>query len=215
MKKTLWTYGDSFTESFDTAKGAFFWVDEYVAWKGYIPKVYGEIISDEMEMELVNLGRGGTDNYSIFQSVCDSANLINSNDVIIIGCSSCTRFRLVNKFDNWISIIPMLNRNIRNLEDVSNTTLEEVLINRTKAKYAYEVHSWIKLLNIAFPNNLIIHWSPLDRIVSKNYIGNLTNITKETNKNIINDHYGEVGHRQLAKIFIDMINSNTIYTRML
>jgi hypothetical protein len=208
MKKTLWTYGDSFTESLNTTKGAL-WVDKYVAWKGYIPRVYGEIISDEMGMELVNLGRGGSDNYSIFQSVCDSANLINSNDVIIIGWSSCTRFRLVDKWDNWKPIIPMFDGNIRNLEDVSNTTLEEVLINRTKTKYASEVHSWIKLLNIAFPNNLIIHWSPLDRIVSKNYIGNVTNITKETNEEIVNGHYGEVGHIQLANEFIRMIKSNT------
>ena len=208
MKKTLWTYGDSFTESLNTTNRAL-WVDEYVAWKGYIPRVYGEIISDEMGMELVNLGRGGSDNYSIFQSVCDSANLINSNDVIIIGWSSCTRFRLVDKWDNWKPIIPMFDRNIRNLEDVSNTTLEEVLINRTKTKYASEVHSWIKLLNITFPNNLIIHWSPLDRIVSKNYIGNLTNITNETNEEIVNGHYGEVGHIQLANEFIRMIKSNT------
>jgi hypothetical protein len=103
----------------------------------------------------------------------------------------------------------MFDGNIRNLEDVSNTTLEEVLINRTKTKYASEVHSWIKLLNIAFPNNLIIHWSPLDRIVSKNYIGNVTNITKETNEEIVNGHYGEVGHIQLANEFIRMIKSNT------
>jgi len=68
MKRTLWTYGDSFTESMNTATGAL-WVDEYVGWKGYIPKVYGEIISDNMGMELVNLGKGGSDNYSIFQSV--------------------------------------------------------------------------------------------------------------------------------------------------
>ena len=162
-----------------------------------------------MGMELVNLGRGGSDNYSIFQSVCDSSNRINSNDVIIIGWSSCTRFRLVDKWDEWKPIIPKFDRNIRNLEDVSNTTLEEVLINRTKSKYVSEVHSWIKLLNITFANNLIIHWSPLDREVSKNYIGELTNITKETNEEIINGHYGEIGHMQLANEFIKMIKSNT------
>lgn len=207
MKKTLWLFGDSFTQSFINNTNE--WATQYVEWKEYAPKVYGEIISDKMGMELVNLGRGGSDNYSIFQSICDSSNLINSNDVIIIGWSSCTRFRLVNKWDDWKSIIPMFDRNMSNLEDVSNTTLEEVLINRTKVKYAHEVHSWIKLLNLTFSNNLIIHWSPLDRIVSKNYIGNLTNITKETNGLINDGHYGEVGHLQLATIFIDMINANT------
>ena len=68
MKKTLWTFGDSFTESFGTTKGRN-WIDNYIDWKGYVPKVYGEIISDEMGFELVNLGKGGSDNYSIFQNI--------------------------------------------------------------------------------------------------------------------------------------------------
>ena len=106
-------------------------------------------------------------------------------------------------------IIPKFDRNARNLEDVSNNTLEEILINRTKLKYTDEVHSWIKLLNIAFPNNLVIHWSPLDRDVSKSYIENLTKIYNESNGLIDDGHYGEVGHTQLANIFSSMIKSNT------
>ena len=83
------------------------------------------------------------------------------------------------------------------------------MVNRTHNLYIEEVRSWMKLLNIVFSNNLVIHWSPLDRIVSKNYIGKLTTITKETNGEIDDGHYGEIGNIQLANEFMRMIKSNT------
>jgi len=207
MKKKLWTFGDSFTQSFSDSTDS--WVKVYCDWKGYIPKVYGEILADTLQFNLMNYGRGGIDNYSIFQNVCNISDKILPNDIIIIGWTSATRFRLVDKWGEWKPIIPKFDRNARNLEDVSNNTLEEILINRTKLKYTDEVHSWIKLLNIAFPNNLVIHWSPLDRGVGKNYIENLTKIYNESNGLIDDVHYGEVGHTQLANIFSSMIKSNT------
>lgn len=207
MKKTLWTYGDSFTESLSDNKAE--WVKKYIDWKGYIPKVYGEVIADEMGLDLVNLGKGGSDNYSIFQAICDSAHRINSNDIILIGWSSCSRFRLVDKWDIWKPIIPNFDKNLRNIENISQSTIDEILVNRTHNLYIEEVRSWMKLLNIVFSNNLVIHWSPLDRIVSKNYIGKLTTITKETNGEIDDGHYGEIGNIQLANEFMRMIKSNT------
>ena len=51
MKKTLWTFGDSFTESLSDNKAD--WVQKYIEWKGYIPKVYGEVIAERMEIKLV------------------------------------------------------------------------------------------------------------------------------------------------------------------
>jgi hypothetical protein len=207
MKKTLWLFGDSFTQSLVDNKDE--WATQYVEWKGYAPKVYGEILADTFGFNLMNYGSGGIDNYSIFQNICNLSDKIFPNDVIIIGWTSVTRFRLVDKWNNWKRIIPKFDRNVRNLEDVSNTTLEEILINRTKERYTEEVCSWIKLLNTTFSNNLIINWSALDRGVSKNYIANLTTIRDESGGIIDDGHYGEVGHIQLANEFSGMINSNT------
>jgi lysophospholipase L1-like esterase len=206
MKRTLWTFGDSFTESFSDNKAI--WLDKYIDWKGYIPKVYGEVISEEMGINLVNLGKGGTDNYSIFQSVCDSVHRINSNDVIIIGWSSTIRFRLVDNLGRWKPIIPVFDRNAHNLENVSNNTLEEILLNRDSEVYKNEVRSWIKLLNHTFQNNLLIHWSWVDNSVAPNYFGNIATIQTETNGTIDDGHYCEKGHIQLAKEFMDMISTN-------
>ena len=64
---TLWTFGDSMTAGYTEGSG---WADKYIEWKGYKPKIYPEIISDKLGMELKNLAKGGYDNYSIFETLC-------------------------------------------------------------------------------------------------------------------------------------------------
>lgn len=206
MKKTLWTFGDSFTESLSDNKAD--WVQKYIEWKGYIPKVYGEVMAERMEIKLVNMGKGGSDNYSIFQSICDSVHNIKSDDIILVGWSSTTRFRLVDKWDEWKHIIPNFDRNQRTLENISQSTIDEILVNRTHNLYIEEVRSWLKLLNYTFSNNTIIHWSALEYTAAHNYFRNLPTIRLETNGEIDDNHYCEEGHIQLANEFMKMLSEN-------
>jgi hypothetical protein len=206
MKKTLWTFGDSFTESLSDNKAD--WVQKYIEWKGYIPKVYGEVMAERMEIKLVNMGKGGSDNYSIFQSICDSVHNIKSDDIILVGWSSTTRFRLVNKLNSWKHIIPNFDRNQRTLENISQSTIDEILVNRTHNLYIEEVRSWLKLLNYTFSNNTIIHWSALEYTAAHNYFRNLPTIRLETNGEIDDNHYCEEGHIQLANEFMKMLSEN-------
>jgi hypothetical protein len=207
MKKTLWTFGDSFTESLSTSNGH--WAKLYCEWKGYTPKVYGEILADRFDFNLMNYGGGGLDNYTIFQIICDVSNNIMPNDVIIIGWSSTLRFRVVDRYGKWVHIVPNFNWVISDLDNVSKRTIEETLINRTNLKYTNEVHSWIKLLRKTFSNNLMINWSTMDENISNNYVWDIPKIVDETNGEIQDGHYGEIGHMKLSDIFTDMINSNT------
>lgn len=207
MKK-IWTFGDSFTESFSDNEAE--WVTKYILWKGYVPKVYGEFIAEQMGLELVNMGKGGSDNYSIFQSICDSVDKIDSEDIILIGWSSTTRFRLVNKYQIWKPIIPNFDRNIKNLENISKDTIDEILVNRTHNLYINEVRSWIKLLNHTFSNNTLIHWSPLEYSITMNHFKGIQTIRKETGGSIDDGHYSENGHNELARILMSMIHSNKI-----
>ena len=204
MKRKLWTFGDSFTESFSDNKAT--WVERYCEWKRYTPKVYGEIISDKMGFQLMNLGKGGSDNYSIFQKICNSVDTIKSDDVIIIGWSSVTRFRLVNMYDMWKPIIPVYERNDANLANISQTTIDEIIVNRSHNLYFEEVHSWVKLLNFTFSNNILIHWSPFLGEHHHNYFRNLTTIRRETNNDIDDGHYSEMGHIELANALMGMIS---------
>ena len=98
----LWTFGDSNTAPYDINIG---WSKEYFEWKKRPVKVYGELISKMLNYELINLGKGTSDNYTIFNEVCNAMEDINENDIILIGWSDYLRFRLVNDKDEWVSII--------------------------------------------------------------------------------------------------------------
>ena len=40
---TVWTFGDSLTERYNPD---FKWSRDYIEWKGYVPKVYGNFVSE-------------------------------------------------------------------------------------------------------------------------------------------------------------------------
>jgi hypothetical protein len=210
----LWTFGDSFTESF-AKKSA--WKSGYLNWKGYTPNVYGEIISDKLKLQHINLAIGGTDNYTILDSIISVLNRIAPNDIVIIGWSNTIRFRVVNKSNTFNTILPnylsetsKLNKDLSYLE-LSNTTLEEMCINRDNNVYINELNNYIKLLNFSFTNNKIIHWSPFaqDKQGLNTTLKTLTKyetINDETNGVVGDGHFSENAHKVLSEQLISIIN---------
>jgi hypothetical protein len=203
MKRKLWTFGDSFTDRF-TNTG---WSEKYVEWKGYAPKVYGEIIADKLDLELINLGKAGSDNYTIFQTICDVSNSVKSDDMIIIGWSSPLRYRLVNMYNRWWPIIPHSDTTMITFENVSKNTMNEIAVNRAHNLYVYEVNSWIKLLNYTFLKNNIIHWSPFEGMV-QNFFGGIESIKTETGGELDDSHYSEKGQQMLSDTLLLMLSQN-------
>jgi hypothetical protein len=45
--------------------------------------VFGDSFSEELNIKSINNARGGSDNYSIFESIWDCAEDIKDNDIII------------------------------------------------------------------------------------------------------------------------------------
>jgi hypothetical protein len=207
--KTLWTFGDSFTERYTDKYN---WSQDYIKWKGYTPKVYGDIISDKLNIDLKNMAKVGSDNYTILERVCENVDKIKDDDLIIIGWSAPTRFRLVNQNETkWISIRES-NKNEIDLfgKMISESTLQEILINRTALLYTNEVNNWIKLLNQTFKYNKIIQWSPFIKNFNGIYLNEFNRIKNETNDELKDHHPSEMGHIELANRFVSIINKNII-----
>jgi len=63
-KKQLWVFGDSFSVPFEKVK------DEhpYVPYKGYCPKIFSNIISENLNLQLMDRSHGGSSNYDIFHT---------------------------------------------------------------------------------------------------------------------------------------------------
>jgi hypothetical protein len=212
----LWVFGDSFSEPFFKIP-AMQWKMDYINWKGYIPKCYGEIVSDKLKLKHINLSIGGADNYTILDSIVSVLNAINTNDIVIIGWSNTARFRVVTPTNYFRTIIPgapgpgdRIGKS--NKIELSDSTLAEMAVNRDSPIYINELNNYIKLINFSFPNNKIIHWSPfcldkdgLDTTIPTH--NKYERVLGETNKIIDDYHYSENAHIELSEKFIDVINN--------
>ena len=203
MSQKLYIFGDSFSAGFSFESN---WTNPYVNWKGYTPKGFGEIISQKLNLELINLSENASDNYSILQKFCDNEKSIKKNDLVIIGWSSPLRFRLVSK--DWITILPNYDKfSTKEIDKtkISESTLIEILLNRDDIRYCNEVNSWIKLLNNLDKN--IIHWTPFDQRLDCMFLNKFETIVTETNGKLNDWHFSENGHKQLSDLFINKFKS--------
>ncbi len=205
--KTLWTFGDSLTASFDES---YIWSKRYIDWKGYKPDVYGDIVSKTLGFHLNNLGVGSSDNYSILQSFCNVSNKIKEGDLLIFGWSSPIRFRMVTNKKKWCSVLPSMDvNNFNNLENVSSNTLTEILLNRDNLPYIEEINSWIKMINHTIKNVDVIHWCAFDNRLTSIYVDNVETIKKETDNEIDDVHFREKGQQKLSEILLNHYHSGT------
>lgn len=140
---TLWIFGDSFSSSFDYNNLHENHVN-YMKILGVnnIP-TWGEILGEKLGYNIKNLAKGGNSNYQIFQDYCDSCHLIQSNDIVIVGWGLIDKFR-ISENNKFINIHP---NNTRNYENMSKSTLDEIVKNRREIYegidvWATEIYSW-------------------------------------------------------------------------
>ncbi len=214
----LWVFGDSYSEKFSKLLKNRNWKHFYLDWKGYTPKSYGEIIAEKSNFILMNQAIGGTDNYTILDTIINAIDTINENDVIIIGWSNTLRFRVVSIENSFNTIRPgslntFLNYNkIGKYVDLSDETLTEIAVNRSSSVYINELNNYIKLLNFTFKNNKIIHWSPFAQhreglnTTFKNPFDYET-IREETKGEIDDGHFTSNAHELIATQLIDLIDN--------
>ncbi len=200
ITRTLWTFGDSFTESYLPKDDCIVthWRHHYIDWKGYVPKVYGEFLSERWGMELKNYGMGSWDNYSIFESFCKVVNQIKEEDIVIFGWSSPERYRIIGNSGFWKQMAPSYDRSYEVGHNLSESTIDELFVNRTHIKYADEVNNWIKLINFALKDVSVIHWTPFKTNINVPLINNLETIKQETNSFVNDGHFSENGQKELS-----------------
>ena len=73
-----------------------------------------------------------------YELICENAPLINKDDIIIIGWSELTRFRLSGRDSEWCHLISNFQNNFSELPNVSENTLNEIFVNRSLKLYVDE-----------------------------------------------------------------------------
>ena len=229
LKPTIWIFGDSYSSPsippYDETHHLYsndFRV-KYSKIKGYYPKHYPEILSENLDCDLVNLAIPSTSNDQIFHSYVENIDRIKPNDILIFGWTYVSRYNLSNR-DNELENIN-INREGQNRIDefISNQSINEVLLNRGSHTIFYKwVINYIKSINKTFEKNIVLHFDffphgNMDEYVSE-YL-NLLNPRKSTYQTISDDigsgqdiHYSETGHKDFAnditKLILDKFRTN-------
>jgi hypothetical protein len=223
MVRKIWAFGDSFTQSLAPVDGLSDWRQKYTEYKGYVPKVFTDFLSEDHKFSCINRGHGGADNYTILDIIINHLDQIKDGDIIIIGWSSVERVRLANKFGKFTTMHSNWDENHKkmscNLMGISINTMEELLVNRHDSScYVSELNGIIKLLNHTFKNNMIIHWSPFCGFFPGMDVISLPpieTISTETENKVHDGHYSENGHKTLSKHLHEVIDYTIIYNEKL
>ena len=180
---------------------------------GSFPITWSEILAKKLDLALVNTARWGSDNYTIFEDFCKVSDKITSEDIVIIGWSQTLRFRLYSQSVNKLSSINVWKTNDnRHFSNISQQTIEEIIVNRDSKLWLDEVRSWMNIIThlSKLTNFKLYYWSFFNEIPEIYVLNDVLDygaeyITHETNSEIINEHMGEIGHQKQAKYFEDTI----------
>jgi hypothetical protein len=189
-------------------------INAYYKFRGdSFPQTWSEILSKELNLELVNMAEWGSDNYSIFENFCKVVDDIKEDDIVIIGWTQVTRFRLFSEKSNSFKHINVWDiKNNLNFINVSEETIKEIIVNRDNKRWAKEVYNWMKLIDRLSKtiNFKIYHWSffidfPDMYIINEMFELGAESIGHETNEVVSDWHFGEKGHIVQAEYFKNLI----------
>lgn len=149
----------------------------------------------------MNFARGGSDNYTILETICDKINLINDEDLVIVGWSAHNRYRIINDQLKWFMV--QLHSKVNDYHTNKQSVLRDESIDTLK-----EIESWSNLLRRTF-NNRIIFWTPFNLnipgVINPRNLIDIIDIKVETNDAVIDTHYSETTHFELANLLINHI----------
>lgn len=164
LKPTLWVFGDSFSQTFESHFNTTNdWSTRYKNYnKGYIPKLYSEIISETFDFNLESIGVGGCSNQTIMDKFLERFKDIQKNDIVIVNWTTQTRFRIANDFNSFQDITAFAHHENQN-DDVSQKTAEEIAINRGEyTVYWTEITNFMKIIEFLLKKNNVYYWTWVD-----------------------------------------------------
>jgi hypothetical protein len=170
---TLFTFGCSFTEDFENVPKYFDRDKKEMnyRWKyietfldGTVPKSWPKLLSEKLGFDLKNYGEGGKSNMRIFENFISKCDEIKCDDIVVINWTGMSRFKWAYG-QNFITILPNM---MLSHGEINQTTLDDVLVNRTNEIWKNEVYSFIKIINklsdlIGFK---VFYWSCDETIIN-------------------------------------------------
>ena len=194
----------------------------------HFPIHFSDILKEKFGFyEVINESNNGSDNYTIMESVGNQISYIKDNDFALIGWSDITRWRYIDNNNSWnISYISDINKetnhyDIRKRKRKPNSYkdvpyMESQSLLRNNSLTMKEIESWQYIISKAIKN--VFFWTPF-------YYENFNNvpfktnirrdesgtITEDTNGEIVDDHWGETGHKIIGNwLYEEIKNKNRL-----
>lgn len=188
----LWVFGDSFT-----AGNGCLHNEEYTKYKESDDDlVWPEIIAKKLNLELVNKGMGAYSNDKIIDSIIENYDLINKNDLVIIGSTFYNRFDIPNN-NTLLTLSPT------NLPDTNQELLlhfvsimdSNLLKERHKLRIDFLKQQITKRESKCLVWEVETEWNRYENI-------------KSATENEVKDlHWSYRGHKDFSNYILNMINN--------
>ena len=239
MKNTLWTFGCSFTAEYhplnNTPPNNY---DLYREFRGgTLPDVWPTLLSNKLNFNLKNLGKGASSNDTIFKTFCDNVSYIQENDIVIIGWTQVLRAIMANTTceENHLQDVLISN----DYPEWDREWLDLYFINRSSPAWNEQLMSYTRIINelSKLKKFKILYWTSDETIFEyfnekfedfneinflfKNHSFSLIDILltyvtegfpiqiiNETNGVVEDAHMGEVGHEKQSEIVFKHLKSN-------
>ena len=188
----LWVFGDSFT-----AGNGCLHNEAYTKYKeSDNDLVWPEIVANRLNLELINRGMGAYSNDKIIDIIIEDYNLINKNDLIIIGSTFYNRFDIPNN-NTLLTLSPT------NLPDSNQELLlhfisimdSDLLKKRHKLRIDFLKQQLIKEEAKCLIWEVETHWNLYE------------NIKIATEDKIKDYHWSYKGHKDFANYILNIINN--------
>jgi hypothetical protein len=159
--RRLWIFGDSFSQSFENLfTQDVEWSKQYKKYKKEnVPKVYGQLISEKTELEIINHARGGVSNDYIFHCFIEKLNEIVPGDIFIFNWTEVTRFTLSNDHNELTTVIPFAHHDPPS-KYVTEKTVNEIGVNRGEySSYWQQVNNYMKIIKSTLVDHEVYFWT--------------------------------------------------------
>ena len=215
---SVWSFGDSMTAPIGGD-------GPYTKWLGREGNTHCEFIAEHFGFTPINKGVSGSSPNQIFDDFMANHTDIKSGDIVTFGWSPIMRYRIARKKDHgmvwqqfWAtSFKGGVEKACVDGTSITQEVAEHIILNRYEFRHFYskEVNRWISFIKewAKLKGVRVVNWSWCDTNFGGEHSINVdipvhmrTDMFMETNNIVKDGHYGEVGHKELAKEIIEFLN---------
>ncbi len=178
--------------------------EKYKKFKGgKLPKGWMEILSDKLNLDLINYAEMGLSNSTIFQTICDKIRYVQPNDMVIVGWTFKMRYQVVSEYETkeneeeffgFSDVIPSY---IPENSLLSVSAMEELLIHKNHKLWVNEIYFYEKLLvHLSNVCGFDLYFWSFDEEIGKIYNEN-TNMIYYLGKENLYEYYESESYKNL------------------